>query len=170
MVFRIVKSVQYYILIISIFFIIGCKSYKKEITLAKNEVYTYVIPLKAEKALYDKIKYFDTVFLELGHTEKGYSIFIIPTKNINNEYFGYLKVTNSNRKILVDSKLYDLVFDSDVTLGSKIDLSKTQIIIKHESTKREDLENGLVVNKRSPIYDHAVLVNFDKEWNVVVEK
>lgn len=158
------------VVILVIFFMTGCKSYRRDPNLMNSEVYSYVIPLKAEKALYEKIKYFDNVFLELDYTDTGYSVFLIPTKNINDEYFGYLKVTNSNRKILINTKLYDLVFNSDITLGSKIDLNKVQTILKQESTKREDEENVLVVNKRYPIYDRAVLINFDKEWNLIVDK
>lgn len=153
-----------------LFILIGCKSYKTEETFSKNEVYSYVIPLRAEKILYEKMKNFDNVFLELSSNENGYSFFVIPTKNIDDKYFGYLKISNSNRKILVNSKLYDLVFSSDVTLGAKIDLSKAQTITEQESEARKNEDEGLIVNKKHPIYDRAILISFDKDWNVIIKK
>ncbi|WP_409415791.1 hypothetical protein [Flavobacterium sp. PS2] len=158
------------ILMFLLFILIGCKSYKREETFSKNEVYSYVVPHRAEKILYEKMKNFDNVFLELSFNENGYSFFIIPTKKNDNEYFGYLKISNSNRKILVNSKLYDLVFSSDVTLGSKIDLSKAETISEQESGTRKNEDEGLIVNKKTPIYDRAILVSFDKDWNVIMKK
>lgn len=154
---------------------ISCKSYKQE-TPKESKVYTYVVPsLAAEKIIYENIMHLKagyTVFLELEITSSGYNIWVIPTtKNIENAYFGYLKVLHSNRTMHINGKLYPMVFSTDMTLAGKIDLNKVGSFEKREANIKRgtDDDDALLVYKKSVIYDHAIVIKFDRDWNQIKE-
>jgi hypothetical protein len=130
------------------------------------------VPLAAEKIIYEKIQHFETaytVYLGLEITNSGYEIWIRPTKDIQNEYFGFLKVTESNRTMHINGKLYYLVFHTDRSLAGKIELNKVQSFEKRESKKREDEDAALLVHYRFNINERAVAIKFDRDWNQIKE-
>jgi hypothetical protein len=142
-------------------------------TPKENEVYTYIVPsLPAEKLIYEQIQRFGTeytVYLCLKITNLGYDIHIIPTKDIQNEYYSYLKVTESNRTMHINGKLYYLVFYTDMTMGGKIELNKVQSFEKRESKKREDEDAALLVEYRHDINEYIIVIKFDRDWNQIKE-
>jgi len=93
----------------------------------KNEEsnFAYVLPLSIEEEIWKLVKNRNlenvNLFFQLRREKEFYHLLITPTKNINKEYFGYFKISKSNRKLLLNDKLYPIVFDSDYDFGSLID-------------------------------------------------
>jgi hypothetical protein len=130
--------------------------------------------LPAEKIIYKQIQRFeatDTVYLCLQITDQGYDIWIRPTEDIQNEYFGYLKVLESNRTMHINGKLYPLVFYTDRALAGKIDLNKVGSFEKRELTIRRgtDDDDALLVYRRTDINERTIIIRFDKDWNQIKE-
>jgi hypothetical protein len=131
--------------------------------------------LPAEKLIYEQIQHFETaytIYLELEITNSGYNIWIIPTTiKIEDAYFGFLKVTESNRTMHINGKLYHLVFYTDMHIGRKIDLNKVQSFEKREANIKRgtDDDDDLLVYKKTVIYDHAIVIKFDRDWNQIKE-
>lgn len=87
--------------------------------------FAYVLPLTIEEEIWKRVKNRNlentNLFFQLRREKEVYHLLITPTKNISKEYLGFFPISNSNRKLLLNDKLYPIVFDSDYDFGSLID-------------------------------------------------
>ncbi|WP_041251934.1 hypothetical protein [Flavobacterium indicum] len=140
-------------LIISLIFL-SCKSSKKLI---------YVLPIEVEKKIYEEVlKYkIKDFFIKLESCNDEMDIFIIPTENIQNDYISFFKITDSNRLIRINDKLYFLVFKSDEKFGTEIKEKEIQSIaireLLIELSKEEKIQG---VKRKHVINDAAIHLKF----------
>lgn len=129
-----------------------------------NRNLVYTLPLEIEKIVYlesKKLNHQGDIYFELKNLDDEINIFIIPTNNLKNEKFGYLKVINSNRLIRINNKLYHLVFSSDEKYGTIINDKYIQSIEEREKlieNYKEDEIQG--IKRRHTIYDNAIFLKF----------
>ena len=157
-------------LLVILLFVFSCRSglnLTNTISNGEQSGLVYVIPFNVEKELYKRIvdKGYDrkTMFFVLHNYESYFHLVGNPVKKIDNEYYGYLKITESNRCILINEVKYPLVFDTDQVFGSKIDsvmsTADRQILLNNE---------GLSI-ARGPytIYEYGVSIKFRRNGVVM---
>ena len=139
------------ILIAFLSLIISCTSQKS--------IEYHITKGNAQSKLIENIKNYENVgydvFLIFGKENEYNLIDVIPTKNKKEKKVQGLKLSETNRKLIVNGKYYYVFFDFDNELAA---------------TVKEDIEDGekvQIVNKTTPIYDQATTLYFDKDWNFI---
>lgn len=150
-----------------IMLLIGCKISKVTCEKTETKKFFYVLPLEVEEEVYRLIRINNfqgsDLFFQLRRVHEDYQLLITPTKNINREYFGYFKVANSNRCVLVNNKSYPLVFEDDYVFGSLIGpIESLQI-------RKEKYNSGENEIARGPysINEHTVGVRFKRSGEIL---
>jgi hypothetical protein len=104
---------------------ISCNVQKELYQRKGTEGFAYVLPLQVEEEIWNRIKEkgFESksLYFQLRRENEIYHLLITPTKDITKEYIGFFKIINSGRLLLINNKLYPIVFDSDYDFGSLID-------------------------------------------------
>ncbi len=139
------------LLIAFLSFIISCTSQKSiEYHITKGD---------AQSKLIENIKNYENIgydiFLIFGRENEYNLIDIIPTKDKKEKKVQGLKLSETNRKLMVNGRYYYVFFDFDNELAATI---------------KEEMEDGKkvqIVKKITPIYDHATTLYFDKDWNFI---
>ena len=139
------------LLIAFLSFIISCTSQKGiEYHITKGD---------AQSKLIENIKNYENIgydiFLIFGRENEYNLIDIIPTKDKKEKKVQGLKLSETNRKLMVNGRYYYVFFDFDNELAATI---------------KEEMEDGKkvqIVKKITPIYDHATTLYFDKDWNFI---
>lgn len=108
-----------------ILLVLSCNASKELKQKRIESNFAYVLPLSIEDEIWRLIKSKNLenadLFFQMRREKDYYHLLITPTKEISTEYIGFFKVLNSNRKILLNDKLYLIVFDSDYDFGSLVD-------------------------------------------------
>lgn len=105
--------------------VLSCKTVKQQDSIV------YILPNNVIKTLEQRINgRYDKIYFRLSNNGDNYSIYY---SYINNNSMISAWVKNTNRKILIDKKLYPLIFNLDESLGTTDSYSKILKEIK-EST------------------------------------
>jgi hypothetical protein len=145
----------------------GCTNTKKISQKRESQFFAYVLPLPVEEEVWRLVKTKNlennNLFFQLRRGNDFYHLLVTPTKNITNEYLGFFKVSNSNRNILINDKLYPIVFDSDYDFGSL--LEKVEPL---ENRKQEYLSNEYNIQRGSyTISEITFGVKFTKSGEIL---
>ena len=139
------------LLIAFLSFIISCTSQKS--------IEYHITNGDAQSKLIENIKNYENIgydiFLIFGRENEYNLIDIIPTKDKKEKKVQGLKLSETNRKLMVNGRYYYVFFDFDNELAATI---------------KEEMEDGKkvqIVKKITPIYDHATTLYFDKDWNFI---
>lgn len=162
-------------LLILIVFLYSCNTYNY---IEKNDKIIYDFQnLKLERTLdmtINSFKSFKDVFIVFDIEKDTYTFWIIPTNHLTSEKYGFLNVLKSNRLVLINGKLYNLVFSTDEKFGTKLNTNNIITLDKkeklYEKGNEEELEDKYSVIRRTTLYDYAKKVSFDKDWNLVQPK
>ncbi|WP_062062976.1 hypothetical protein [Aquimarina longa] len=143
-------------IIISFIALAGCTTVQTVVENSNDDIIVYVLPLEVEnilKAHVSGLKNKD-LYLELAQENDNFTIFV-------SESDIFWK-TRTNRKVVVDKKLYPLIFDTDAFFGS----AESKGIIL-ERLKTESKEKPFTRKALNPIYDNVFKVEFKKNGKVL---
>lgn len=133
----------------------------------RANMYLYVLPLDVEEYIYKDLKErgFEKkeLYFQLYHESENYLLIGYAADNFKDEFFGYLKVSESCRKILINDRVYPIVIDSDWILGSKV-----ESIQSIEQRKKNGGSEGVVIS-RGPykIDENGISVRFKRDGTIV---
>lgn len=142
--------------IIIAFIALSCTTTKTVVENSNDNTIVYVLPLEVEnilKAHISGLKNKD-LYLELAQENDNFTIFV-------SESDIFWK-TRTSRKVVIDKKLYPLIFDTDTFFGSA---EPKEIIL--EKLKTESEENPFMRKALNPIYDNIFKVEFKKNGEIL---
>ncbi|MEE9362069.1 MAG: hypothetical protein V3U92_05670 [Cellulophaga sp.] len=124
---------------------------------AKQNTIIYIFPSQVENALKDhflNLENIDEIYLELKREKDIFLLFI----NDSNIFWK----TKTNRKVVVENKLYPLIFDTDSFFGSAEDAELVLKRLKSESKEKPFLRKTI-----TPIYDNVFMLKFKRNGEIL---
>jgi uncharacterized protein (UPF0248 family) len=129
--------------------------------------FLYILPFEVEKKVCNIITGFESknknyLFLLLTK-DNYYELFVIPLNEEDNRQFGFLKIDESNRRLLVDDRTYPLVFQTDIIFGSTLENIES-MRIREEKLNRYgySIRRGAIIN-----YHRAVSIKFKRSGEIL---
>ncbi len=146
-------------------FTLSCTSTNRFEKVVSNydEHLVYVLPIDVEKKLNNYLQLQNEssgFYFELSQNRDLFSLLCVPITKKNPQVYGFLNLKNSNRVLLVDTKLYPLVFESDLIFGTLLDNMQSLELSKRISIYNEK-EYSILRGSRS-IVENTLLIKFNK--------
>lgn len=144
---------KWFLAFLSIYGILSCSS-SRQFGKSNNSL-IYVLPRMVEIKLQEKLSAYNSkeFYFELRQYNDEYSITSVPILNKKQSAVGFLNIENSNRLLLIDTTLYPLVFETDLSFGTLLDSvspkSLSQRIQKYNSTGYSILRGPYLINEKS---------------------
>ncbi len=146
-------------------FTLSCTSTNRFEKVVSNydEHLVYVLPIDVEKKLNNYLQLQNEssgFYFELSQNRDLFSLLCVPITKKNHQVYCFLNLKNSNRVLLVDTKLYPLVFESDLIFGTLLDNMQSLELSKRISIYNEK-EYSILRGSRS-IVENTLLIKFNK--------